>query len=61
MGRLIGALTQALAAFALGWGLYAAMEIGGNNPTASSDAVIRLLAAIVFQLMSLTAFAASRR
>jgi D-glycero-D-manno-heptose 1,7-bisphosphate phosphatase len=61
MGKLIGSIAQAFAVCALGWGLYAAMEISERNPGAVNDAVIRLLAASVFQLMALTAFAAARR
>ncbi len=61
MARLIGAVAQAFAVCALGWGLYATMEISEKNPGAVNDAVIRLLTAIVFQLMALTAFMASRR
>jgi len=61
MARLIGAVAQAFAVCALGWGLYATVEISEKNPGAVNDAVIRLLTAIVFQLMALTAFVASRR
>lgn len=61
MARLIGAVAQAFAVCALGWGLYATMEISEKNPGAVNDAVIRLLTAVVFQLMALTAFVSGRR
>jgi len=61
MGTLIGSIAQAFAVCSLGWGLYAAMEIGGKDPNAANNAVIRLLAASVFQLMALTAFMSARR
>lgn len=61
LATLVGAVTQAFAVCALGWGLWAAMDVSGKNPGAVNDAVMRLLAAIVFQLMALTAFVAGRR
>ncbi len=61
MATLIGSIAQAFAVCSLGWGLYAAMEIGGKDANAANNAVIRLLAASVFQLMAMTAFLSARR
>lgn len=59
--KLGGAVAQAVAVCMLGWGLYASVEAGSANPEAGTDAVIRLLGAIGFQLLALTCFAAGRR
>jgi D-glycero-D-manno-heptose 1,7-bisphosphate phosphatase len=55
IGQLAGAIAQAFAVCATGWGLYAAVNSDGNAAT------IRLLAAIVFQLAALTWFSAGRQ
>lgn len=61
VGRLAGAIAQAFAAIAILWGLYAAVDVGPNNPGAATNATIRLLAGIAFQIIALTWFSASRR
>jgi D-glycero-D-manno-heptose 1,7-bisphosphate phosphatase len=48
LGHLAGAVFQAFALCAIGWGLYAAVNGAGES------AVIRLLAGIAFQLIALT-------
>ncbi len=52
--KLAGAVSQAFAICALGWGLYAALED-------RDGAVVGLLAAGVFQLITLTCFVAARK
>lgn len=58
---LAGAVAQAFAVCSLGWALYAAVDYGGNNSQAYSDSILRLLAAIAFQLIALTWFNAGKR
>lgn len=60
VARLAGAITAAFAICLLGWGLFAAVD-AGSDPTAAENAVTRLLAAIAFQLISLTCIASARR
>jgi hypothetical protein len=55
LAHLAGAIAQAFAVCAIGWGLYAVMNDDAHNAT------IRLLAGIAFQLIALTWFASSRR
>lgn len=50
LAHLAGALAQAFALCAIGWGIYAAIN------GADGAAIIRLLAGIAFQLMALTCF-----
>lgn len=61
VGRLAGSIAQAFAAIAILWGLYAAVDVGPNNPSAATNATIRLLAGIAFQVLALTWFSAARR
>lgn len=60
IGRLAGAIAQAFAVVAVGWGLYAWAD-AGNNSAAATTATIRLLAGIAFQLMALTWLSAAKR
>lgn len=60
IGRLAGAIAQAFAVIAIGWGLYAWVD-AGTNPEAPTTATIRLLAGIAFQIMALTWFSAAKR
>lgn len=53
--QLAGAMAQALALCAIGWGGYAMLEEELDKAT------IRLLAGIAFQLMALTGFSAPRK
>ena len=53
MGHLIGSVMQAFAVCALAWAFYAAI---GDYKMSYMDASIRVLFAIVFQLMALTGF-----
>lgn len=53
MGHLIGSVMQAFAVCALGWAFYAAIS---DYKMSYMDATIRVLFAIVFQLMALTGF-----
>jgi D-glycero-D-manno-heptose 1,7-bisphosphate phosphatase len=55
LGHLAGAIAQAFAICAIGWGLYAAIN------GADSAALIRLAAGIAFQLIALTWFAAASK
>jgi|CXWL01.1.fsa_nt_gi D-glycero-D-manno-heptose 1,7-bisphosphate phosphatase len=55
LGHLAGAVVQAFALCAIGWGIYAAVN------SDASAATIRLLAGIAFQAMALTFFVAGRR
>ncbi len=62
IGKLAGAIFQAFALCAVIWGLYAWLNAGsGPDPEAATAATIRLLCAIVFQLIALTCFTAARR
>ena len=53
MGHLIGSVMQAFAVCSLAWAFYAAI---GDYKLSYMDASIRVLFAIVFQLMALTGF-----
>lgn len=53
MAHLIGSIMQAFAVCALGWAFYAAIS---DYKLSYMDASIRVLFAIVFQLMALTGF-----
>jgi len=53
MAHLIGSIMQAFAVCALGWAFYAAIS---DYKMSYMDASIRVLFAIVFQLMALTGF-----
>jgi len=55
LGHLTGAIAQAFAVCAIGWGIYAAIN------GADSSAIIRLMAGIAFQLIALTWFAAASK
>jgi len=55
IGQLAGAVAQALALCAVGWGLYSAMN--GD----SAGALVRIVVGIAFQLMALTGFAFGRK
>lgn len=55
IAQLVGAIAQALALCAVGWGLYEAV----NGETAG--ALLRILIGIAFQLMALTGFAFGRK
>jgi len=55
IGQLAGAVAQALALCAVGWGLYSAM----NGESAA--ALVRIVVGIAFQLMALTGFAFGRK
>ncbi len=55
VAQLAGAIAQAIALCAVGWGIYAAIN------EAESDAVLRLLVGMVLQLMALTGFMAGTR
>jgi HAD-hyrolase-like protein len=61
VGRLAGSIAQAFAAIALIWGLYAAVDVGPENPGAATNSTIRLLTAIALQILALTCFSAARR
>lgn len=62
IGKLAGAIFQAFALCAVIWGLYAWMNAdSASDPEAATAATIRLLCAIVFQLIALTCFTAARR
>jgi hypothetical protein len=60
IAKLAGAVAQAFALCAMGWGLYAWMNTG-TNPSGGHTATVSLLTAIAFQVMALTFFAASSR
>jgi len=53
MGHLIGSVMQAFAVCAVVWALYAAIS---DYKMSASDATLRVLFAIAFQLMALTGF-----
>ncbi|MFQ5411510.1 MAG: D-glycero-alpha-D-manno-heptose-1,7-bisphosphate 7-phosphatase [Phycisphaerae bacterium] len=55
VAQLAGAIAQAIALCAIGWGIYAAIN------GAQSDATIRLLVGMALQLMALTGFTAGKR
>lgn len=62
VARLAGAIAQAFALCAIGWGLFAWIDATPEQvATAATSATIRLLAGIAFQMMALTLFVASRR
>jgi D,D-heptose 1,7-bisphosphate phosphatase len=62
IGKLAGALLEAFALCATGWGLYNWISSGpGVDPERATSATIWLLGAIVFQLMALTCLVASNK
>lgn len=62
LGRLAGAIAQAFALCAIGWGIFAWIDATPDTmATAATSATIRILAGIGFQIMALTWFSASRR
>jgi len=62
IAKLIGAVAEAFAICAAGWGLFKWIGSGpGLDPEAATAATIWLLAGIVFQLMALTCLVASIR
>lgn len=58
IGRLAGAIAQAVAICAVGWAFFAAADDSAQSAT---QVTIRLLAGIAFQLMALTFFVASKQ
>ncbi len=58
IGRLAGAIAQAVAICAVGWAFFAAVDDSAQSVT---QVAIRLLAGIAFQLMALTFFVASKQ
>ncbi|MFH1418752.1 MAG: HAD family hydrolase [Planctomycetota bacterium] len=58
IGKLAGAITQAFAFCAIGWGLYVWIDAGLG---AATPATIWLLAGIAFQLLALTCFASAHK
>lgn len=60
IAKLAGAVAQAFALCAIGWGLYAWMN-AGTSPSGWHTPTVSLLTAIAFQVMALTFFAASSR
>ncbi|HVP12147.1 MAG TPA: HAD family hydrolase [Phycisphaerae bacterium] len=62
IAKLGGAVFEAFALCAAGWGLYAWMSSGsGPDPERATSATVWLLGAIVFQLMALTCLIASNK
>jgi D-glycero-D-manno-heptose 1,7-bisphosphate phosphatase len=62
IAKLVGAVAEAFALCALGWGLYKWMGTGpGPDPEGATAATIWLLAGVVFQLLALTCLVASIR
>lgn len=62
IGRLAGAIAQAIAICTIGWGIFAWMDATPDTTAAAAtSATIRILAGIGFQLMALTWFGMSRR
>lgn len=61
VGRLAGAVAQAFAVIAIGWGLYAWVDGRPSVQEAATTATIRLLAGIGFQVMALTWFSAAKK
>ena len=60
IGKLAGAIAQAFALCAVGWGLYSWMN-AATDPNAADSATVSLLIGIAFQLMALTFFATASK
>ncbi len=58
IGKLAGAVTQAFALCAIGWGLYVWIQGGDGSATSTT---IWLLAGIAFQLLALTCFSSAHK
>lgn len=60
LGKLAGAIAQAFALCAIGWGLYSWVN-ASTDVAAANNVIYGLLAGIVFQLMTLTCFFAASK